>query len=64
MLNDKRVVHIASNFVGVQPIKAIKRVSQRQKKRIDVPQPHCFMKYKQGMGGVDLLDCFISQYSM
>ena len=60
--NDNRVVYMASNFAGVQPINAVKRFSQRQKKRIDVSQPHCFMRYNQGMGGVDLLDCFISQY--
>ena len=53
---------MASNFAGVQPIKVVKRFSQRQKKRIDVPQPYCFMKYNQRMSGVDFLDCFISQY--
>ena len=31
--NDNRVVYMASNFVGVQPIKAVKRFSQRQKKK-------------------------------
>ena len=55
---------MASNFAGVQPIKAIKRFNQRQKKKIDVSQPHCFMIYNQKMGDVDLLDCFISQYRL
>ena len=55
--NDNRVVHMASNFAGVQPINAVKRYSQRQKKRIDVSQFHCFMRYNQG---VNLSDCFIS----
>ena len=41
---------------------AVKRFSQRQKKGIDVPHPHYFMRCNQGMGGVDLLNCFISQY--
>ena len=53
---------MASNFAGVQSIKVVKRFRQRQKKRIDVPQLHYFIKYNQGMSGVDLLDCFISQY--
>ena len=44
------------------PIKAVKRFSQRQKKRIDIPQPHCFMRYNQGMNGVDLSNRFISHF--
>ena len=61
--NDNRVVHMASNFAGVQPVKAVKRFSQRPKKRIDVFQPHCFMRYNQEIGSVDLLSDFISQYT-
>ena len=53
---------MVSNFAGVQPINVVKRFSQRQKKRMDVSRPDCFMRYNQGMGDVDLLDCFISQY--
>ena len=53
---------MASNFFSVQPIKAVKRFSQRQKKRNDVSQSHCFIRYNQGMGSVDPLACFISQY--
>ena len=53
---------MASNFVGVQPIKVVKRFSQRQKKKIDIPRSHCFMRYNQRMDSVNLLDCFISQY--
>ena len=60
--NHNRVVYMASNFAGIQVITAIKHFGQRQKKRIDVPQLHYFMRDNQGMGGVDLLDCFISQY--
>ena len=36
--------------------------SQRDKKKIHCVQPFCFYQYNQGMGGVDLLDRFISQY--
>ena len=60
--NDNQVVYITSNFVGVQPIKAVKRFGQRQKKKIDVPQPLCFIRHNQEIGGVNLLDCFIGQY--
>ena len=40
----------------------VKRYCQRKKKKISCLQPFCFYKYNQGMGGVDLLDRFISQY--
>ena len=60
--SDNRGIHMASNSAGVQPIKAVKRFGQHQKKRIDVFQPYCFVEYNQGMGGVDLLVYFIFQY--
>ena len=59
---DNKVVYIASNFVNITPIKMVKRYSQREKKKIDCPQPSCFYQYNQGMEGIDLLDRFISQY--
>ena len=37
--NDNRVVHMASHFVGVQPTKAGKRFSQRQKRNLMLPSP-------------------------
>ena len=40
----------------------VKRYSQPDKKRIECVQPLCFYQYNQDMGGVDLLDKFISQY--
>ena len=46
--NDNRVVYMASNFVDVQPIKAVKLFSQRRKKETDAPLPHCFIRYNQG----------------
>ena len=61
-LKDNEVVYIAFNFLNIAPIKMVKRYSQREKKKIDCPQPFCFYQYNQGMGGVDLLDRFISQY--
>ena len=39
---DNKVVYIAFNFVNIAPIKVVKRYSQREKKKIDCPQPFCF----------------------
>ena len=46
----------------VKPTKMVKRYSQSEKKKISCVQPFCFYQYNQGMGGVDLVDRFISQY--
>jgi DNA excision repair protein ERCC-6 len=59
---DNRVVYMGSNTVGIGPIKKVKRYSQEAKMKIDVPQPACFTEYNKGMGGVDILDRFTSQY--
>ena len=59
---DNKVVYMGSNLSNIEPTKKVKRFSQRDKKRIDCVQPFCFYLYNQGMGGVDLLDRFISQY--
>ena len=40
----------------------VKGYSQREKKKISCVQPFWFYQCNQGMGGVDLLDKFISQY--
>ena len=59
---DDKVVYLGSNFSNIEPTKMVKRYSQREKKKISCVQPFCFYQYNQGMGGVDLLDRFISQY--
>ena len=59
---DNKVVFMGSNFSNIEPTKKVKLFIQRDKKRIDCVQPFCFYLYNQGMGGVDLLDRFISQY--
>ena len=59
---DSKVVYLGSNFSNIEPTKMVKRYSQREKKNISCVQPFCFYQYNQGMGGVDLLDRFISQY--
>ena len=59
---DNKVVYLGPNFSKIQPTKIVKRYSQREKKKTSCVQPFCFYQYNQGMGGVDLLDRFISQY--
>ena len=59
---DNKVVYMGSNTVGIEPINKVKRYSQKAKMNIEVPQPACFGEYNKGMGGVDILDRFISQY--
>ena len=53
---------INSNADATAHLGKCKRYSQKEKKHIDVPQPYCFGTYNKYMGGVDLLDRFISQY--
>ena len=59
---DSKVVYLGSNFTNIEPTKMVKRYSHREKKTISCVQPFCFYQHNQGMGGVDLLDRFISQY--
>ena len=59
---NNKVVCLGSNFSNMEPTKMVKRYSQREKKQISCVQPFWFYQYNQGMGGVDLLDRFISQY--
>ena len=33
-----------------------------RKEKVDLPQPHVVASYNKYMGGVDLLDRFLSQY--
>ena len=60
--NDNKVVYLGLNFSNIEPTKMVKRYSQRKKKKISCVQPFCLYQYNQGMGGVDLLDRFTSQY--
>ena len=41
---------------------AILREKKENVKKNDFPHLHYFMRYNQGMSGVDLLDCFVTQY--
>ena len=59
---DNNAVHIASNYVGVEPLGAVERWSPTEKKRMNIQCPQVILRYNKGMGGVDLADMFISLY--
>ena len=59
---DNNAVHIASNYVGVEPLGAVERWSPAEKKRMSIQCPQVILRYNKGMGGVDLADMFISLY--
>lgn len=59
---DNKPVHMASNFVGVGLCDTAKRWDKQLKRHVDVNRPEVICAYNNGMGGVDLLDQFISYY--
>lgn len=60
---DRRAVNCVSNYVGVDPIGTCRRWSEKDKQKVDVPQPAIIIKeYNQFMGGVDLIDMLIQLY--
>lgn len=60
--HDNNVVSLISNVAGVAPIHTVKRYSQKEKKNIQVEQPHLIKMYNDNMGGVDRSDQNISLY--
>lgn len=60
--NDNNIVTMCSNTESVFPTNTVSRFSQKQKKKIAVPQPNVIKKYNQNMGGVDRADQNISLY--
>eukprot|EP00795_Rhopilema_esculentum_P003262 gene3262-1589_t len=59
---DNNCVHIASNFVGIDPLGTIERWCTDDKERKQIPCPIIILFYNEGMGGVDLCDMLISLY--
>ena len=47
---------MASNRLGVAPLKTARRWSHAEKKTIEVQQPHLIHLYNKNMGGVDQMD--------
>lgn len=60
--NDNNIVTISSNSEAVLPTVGVSRFSQKEKKKVTVPQPQLIRKYNQNMGGVDRADQNISLY--
>jgi Transposase IS4 len=59
---DNRPVYVASNHIGVSPAVSKRRYSSADKKHIQVNCPMMIDTYNKTMGGVDLLDRFLSEY--
>ncbi|XP_054720650.1 piggyBac transposable element-derived protein 3-like [Uloborus diversus] len=53
---------LASNFETEASLGTAKRWYAEEKKRKDLPQPHLISSYNKYMGGMDLLDRFLSTY--
>ena len=60
--NDNRPVVAVSNFESVTPLQSANRWISKEKKRSNIPMPYLIHRYNLKMGGVDLLDRFLSEY--
>ena len=58
---DNNAVHIASNFVGIEPMGTMERWSPQDKERKEIPCPQLVLQYNKGMDGFDLADMLISR---
>ncbi|KAF2888416.1 hypothetical protein ILUMI_17757 [Ignelater luminosus] len=61
---DNNVVTVLSNKYGIAPVRKAARYSVKEKSKIEIPQPNVVSCYNQSMGGVDLMDNNISNYSI
>ena len=59
---DNRSVAVLSSFDSVEPMKTVKWYDKKEKKFIKVQCPAAIASYNKHMGGVDLLDAFLSYY--
>lgn len=60
--NDSKPVLVLSNFESVMPTKMVQRWSKKEKRVKEVPMPKMISSYNSYMGGVDILDRFMSDY--
>ena len=59
---DNGPVHVASNYLGIQPLGSVQRWCPDRKQRVDIACPQLILHYNKGMGGVDLADMLIALY--
>ena len=59
---DNNAVHIASNYVGVEPFGSVERWSKSKKERAKLQCPQLISQYNKGMGSVDLADMLRAAY--
>ncbi|XP_068084847.1 piggyBac transposable element-derived protein 2-like [Anabrus simplex] len=59
---DNKSVHLASSYVGRNPVETVKRWSVAQKQHVEVPIPKIVKVYNCFMGGVDLHDMLVALY--
>lgn len=59
---DNNLVILASTSYGVFPTSLVRRFSRKEKKVLQVPQPHLIAMYNKHMGGTDVMDENVSRY--
>ena len=59
-----RSVTVLSSFDSVKPMKNVKRYDRKEKKFIEDQCPAAIAYSNKHMGGVDLLDAFLSYYQI
>lgn len=62
--HDNKMVLLASNFVGSEPLSTCQRYCKAQKRRIEIQQPAMVKEYSKFMGGVDLFDMLKGLYTI
>ena len=61
-LDDNKAVNLIYSFVGVEPVKTVRRWDRKQGMYVAINRPAIIERYNQHMGGVDLLDSLVSLY--
>ena len=59
---DNSIVHLASNFIGINPVGTIERWVKSANARAQLDCPQIVQEYNKSMGGVDLAHMLIALY--